>query len=242
MKWLPNDFNFETGAILNFCKPGGKSSFWVVKKVRNLVKTKVGHAGTLDPFAEGVLLICTGRATKQVSRLMDLPKEYIGEIALGVVTDTDDRTGKIINQQEVPELNIEALKNLCRDFVGNIYQVPPMFSAKKLKGKRLYQIARSGKVIERDAKLVHIENIDILSFINAIIKIRINCSKGTYIRALARDIGQKIGCGGHLKSLIRTKIGEYELAESLTLSQFEQILNLGFKNNKQDLFNHLKFI
>ncbi|UCE05812.1 MAG: tRNA pseudouridine(55) synthase TruB [bacterium] len=222
---MEKEFDFEAGAILNFNKPIGKSSFWVVKKVRNAIKTKVGHAGTLDPFAEGVLLLCTGKATKQVSELMELTKEYIGEIELGIETDTDDRTGKMINRQEAPELEQKEFERICKSFIGDIYQVPPMFSAKKINGRRLYQIARKGKVIEREPKLVHIETIDVLSFCSPIAKIKVTCSKGTYIRALARDIGQKIGCGAHLKSLIRTKIGEYAIKDSITLNQFEEILN-----------------
>ena len=230
MNWLHNEFDFEAGAILNFHKPIGKTSFWVVKEVRRHVKTKVGHAGTLDPFAEGVLLICTGKATRQVSRLMDLPKEYIAEIEFGIETDTDDRTGKMINQKKVPELDLIEFEQICKAFVGDIYQIPPMFSAKKMKGRRLYQIARQGKVIVREPKLVHIENIIVVSFNRPIAKIKVTCSKGTYIRALARDVGQKIGCGGHLKSLIRTKIGEYKITNSITLNQFEQILSFGSEN------------
>jgi tRNA pseudouridine55 synthase len=225
MIWLQKEFDFEAGAILNFYKPIGKSSFWIVKKVRNLVRTKVGHAGTLDPFAEGVLLICTGKATKQAASLMSLVKEYVGEVELGIETDTDDRTGKIINQIETPVLSQEEFEQVCNDFVGDIYQIPPMFSAKKMKGRRLYKIARQGKIIERDPKLVHIDRIEVLSFDGQIAKIKVVCSKGTYIRALARDIGQKIGCGGHLKSLVRTKIGEFEVTDSIRLDQFEELLN-----------------
>ena len=225
MIWLEKEFDFEAGAILNFNKPIGKSSFWIVKKVRNLVSTKVGHAGTLDPFAEGVLLICTGKATKQVARLMDLPKEYVGEIELGIETDTDDRTGKVTSEAEVPTLSREELDQVCSHFIGDIYQIPPMFSAKKVKGRRLYKIARQGEVIEREPKLVHIDRIKLLSFDGQMAKIEVACSKGTYIRALARDLGQRIGCGGHLKSLIRTKIGEFDVINSIHLNQFEELLN-----------------
>lgn len=225
MIWLQNEFDFEAGSILNFNKPIGKSSFWVVKQVRNLVKTKVGHAGTLDPFAEGVLLICTGKATKQVTRLMELTKEYVGEVELGIETDTDDRTGKMISQYEIPVLSPKEFERICHDFIGDIYQIPPMFSAKKMKGRRLYQIARKGDIIERQPKLVHVDRIDVLAFNGQIAKINVACSKGTYIRSLARDIGQKIGCGGHLKSLIRTKIGEFDITYSISLNQFADMLN-----------------
>ena len=225
MIWLEKEHDFSAGAILNFYKPIGKSSFWVVKKVRDIVSTKVGHAGTLDPFAEGVLLLCTGKATKQVERLMEMPKEYIGEIEFGIETDTDDRTGKVINETPIPKLSQEKLGQVCNHFTGNIYQIPPMFSAKKIKGRRLYKIARQGGVIEREPKPVHIDRIELLSFDGQVMKIQVTCSRGTYIRALARDIGQKIGCGGHLKSLIRTKIGEFNVINSIRLEQFEELLN-----------------
>lgn len=223
MNWLEKEFDFQAGAILNFNKPTGKSSFWIVKQVRNLIGAKVGHAGTLDPFAEGVLLLCTGKATKQVSKFMDMPKEYVGEIELGTVTNTDDCTGEIVKEQEIPDLDIKIIRETLHDFVGDIYQTPPMFSAKKVQGKRLYKIARTGKVIERKPSFVHLEDIQILSFEIPIIKIKVICSKGTYIRALARDVGEKLGCGGHLKSLIRTKIGKYKIEDSLSLEQFRQI-------------------
>ena len=224
MIWQESEFDFEAGAILNFYKPIGKSSFWVVKKVKSLVNAKVGHAGTLDPFAEGVLLLCTGRATKQAAALMELTKEYVGDVELGSETDTDDLTGKIINQHEVPVLNQAQVQQICNEFVGNIYQIPPMFSAKKVQGRRLYKIARKGGYVERIPKSVYIDRIDLLSFNGQIAKIKVTCSKGTYIRALARDIGHRIGCGGHLRSLIRTRIGGFEAANSISLNQFMELL------------------
>ncbi|MBC8184972.1 tRNA pseudouridine(55) synthase TruB [candidate division KSB1 bacterium] len=221
MIWLEKEFDFKAGAILNFAKPEGKSSFWVVKKVRRIIQTKVGHAGTLDPFASGILLLCTGKATKQVASFMDMPKIYVGEIALGVTTNTDDVTGECVEKKNVPDLNIQEIKDVCNKFVGEINQIPPMFSAKKVQGRRLYKIARTGKVIERKPNLVFIENIEVLSYEKPNIKIKVKCSKGTYIRALARDIGEHIGCGGHLKSLIRTQIGEFKIEDSLNLEQFQ---------------------
>jgi len=225
MIWLEKEFDFKTGAILNFYKPEGKSSFWVVKQVRNIIQTKVGHAGTLDPFASGVLLLCSGKATKQVVSLMELPKIYIGEISLGITTNTDDCTGECVEKKDVPVLKIQEIKDVCNKFVGEIYQIPPMFSAKKVQGKRLYKIARTGKVIERKPNRVFIEKIEILSFEKQSIKIKVKCSKGTYIRALARDIGKQIGCGGHLKSLIRTQIGEFKIGDSLNLDKFQNYVN-----------------
>ena len=225
MIWLQKEYNFEAGSILNFYKPVGKSSFWIVKKIKKLVNTKVGHAGTLDPFAEGVLLICTGKATKQVMKLMDLTKEYIGEVELGIEMDTDDPTGRVISQNEIPKLNQQEFEQICNDFVGNIDQIPPMFSAKKVNGRRLYKIARQGDQIAREPKSVHVDQIDVLSFNGQIAKIKVVCSKGTYIRTLAKDIGQKIGCGGHLKSLIRTKIGKFDIKDSIQLNEFEELLS-----------------
>jgi tRNA pseudouridine55 synthase len=225
MIWLQKEYNFEAGSILNFYKPVGKSSFWIVKKIKKLVNTKVGHAGTLDPFAEGVLLICTGKATKQVMKLMDLTKEYIGEVELGIEMDTDDPTGRVISQNEIPKLNQQEFERICNDFVGNIDQIPPMFSAKKVNGRRLYKIARQGDQIAREPKSVHVDQIDVLSFNGQIAKIKVVCSKGTYIRTLAKDIGQKIGCGGHLKSLIRTKIGKFDIKDSIQLNEFEELLS-----------------
>lgn len=225
MIWLEREFDFAAGAILNFNKPIGKSSFWLVKKIRAIVQTKVGHAGTLDPFAEGVLLICTGKATKQVSVFMEMQKEYIGEIELGITTNTDDPTGEIIEQQPVPGISRDEFKNICDTFVGEIYQVPPMFSAKKVAGKRLYKLARKGTVIERAPKPVKIDTIEVLNFEPPVGKIKVTCSKGTYIRALARDIGEKFGCGGHLKSLVRTRIGNFSIDESLDLISLQQLVN-----------------
>ncbi len=225
MIWLEKEFDFKAGAIMNFSKPVGKSSFWVVNKVKKLILVKVGHAGTLDPFASGVLLLCTGKATKKVISLMDLPKTYVGEVSLGVKTDTDDCTGKCIEKKEVPDLDFIKIKEVCNKFVGDIYQIPPMFSAKKIQGRRLYKIARTGKVIERKPSRVSIEKIEVLSFESPNIKIRVKCSKGTYIRALARDIGEQIGCGGHLKALIRTQIGEFKSEDSLDLEKFQKIIN-----------------
>ena len=225
MIWLQKEYNFEAGSILNFYKPVGKSSFWIVKKIKKLVNTKVGHAGTLDPFAEGVLLICTGKATKLVMKLMDLPKEYIGEVELGIEMDTDDPTGRIISQNEVPRLNQQEFERICNDFVGDIDQIPPMFSAKKVNGRRLYKIAREGDQIAREPKTVYVDRIDVLSFDGQIAKIKVVCSKGTYIRTLAKDIGQKIGCGGHLKSLIRTRIGKFDVKDSIQLNEFEELLS-----------------
>ena len=225
MEWLGEKYDFKSGAILNFNKPIGKTSFWIVKKVRNIINTKVGHAGTLDPFAEGVLILCTGKATKQISCFMNFKKKYVGEIQLGAKTDSDDKTGEVIEEKKVPKLTLKDLECYSKNFIGEISQIPPMYSAKKVNGTRLYKLARAGKVIERKPSLVTVDEFNIISFKDNKIKISITCSKGTYIRSIARDLGETIGCGGYLESLVRTDIGKYNINSSLTLSQFEEIVN-----------------
>ncbi|MFZ5518458.1 MAG: tRNA pseudouridine(55) synthase TruB [Candidatus Zhuqueibacterota bacterium] len=224
MKWLHTEYDFAAGAIVNFHKPVGKSSFWYVRKIHYLIQTKVGHAGTLDPFAEGVLLLCTGKATKQVSELMSLPKEYIGILRLGIQTETDDATGAIVRNAAVPQLSGNDIVQSLEKFVGDVLQIPPMFSAKKVAGERLYHLARKGRIIDRVPKQVHIESIDLISFHENLITICVKCSKGTYIRALARDIGNDLGCGAHLQSLVRTRIGDYCIEDSIDLERFKQLL------------------
>jgi len=224
MKWLHTEYDFAAGAIVNFYKPVGKSSFWYVKKIHHLIQTKVGHAGTLDPFAEGVLLLCTGKATKQASELMALPKEYVGVLRLGIQTETDDATGEIVRNVPVPDLSLTDISRSLEKYVGDVLQIPPMFSAKKIAGERLYHLARKGRIVDRVPKLVHVESIELISFQENQITIRVNCSKGTYIRALARDIGNDLGCGGHLQSLVRTRIGNYSIDDSIDLDRFKQLL------------------
>ena len=225
MEWLGAPYDFSAGAILNIFKPEGKTSFFAVKRVRYLTKTKVGHAGTLDPFASGVLLILTGKATKKSAEFMDLPKWYTGVIELGKRTNTDDVTGEIIEQNDVPELTLSDVESVIQRFIGEIDQIPPMFSAKKVNGKRLYKLARKGVEIERKPHRVNIYELKILQFSNPFLKIEVNCSKGTYIRSLARDIGDAIGCGGFLKSLTRTRVGPYAVEESLKLEKLPDLLS-----------------
>ncbi len=185
---------------------------------------KVGHAGTLDPFANGVLLICTGKATKNVNSLMEFRKEYVGQIFLGAQTDTDDLTGRVIRTSTLPEMDRQVVEEVCRQFIGGIVQIPPMYSAKKVGGRRLYQIARKGGVVERRPQLVTVDSLDILQFDPPMLTIRVICSKGTYIRALARDIGELLNCGAHLHALTRTRIGDYRIEDSLTIEQFTYML------------------
>ncbi|MBN2093674.1 tRNA pseudouridine(55) synthase TruB [candidate division KSB1 bacterium] len=214
--------------ILNLFKAPGWTSFDVVRKITYITRIKkVGHAGTLDPFASGVLLITLGRATKQITRLQELEKEYVCEIQLGTVTDTLDVTGKVIQTFPTHQLDEIQIEKIIQQFVGEIEQVPPQFSAIKIKGKRAYQFAREGKMIELAPRKIQIYGIDILEMQLPIIKLKICCAKGTYIRSLARDIGEKSGCGGFVKSLVRTRIGPYRIEDSLPIERLVQLIAVG---------------
>lgn len=208
------------GKILNLDKPGGWTSFDVVRAVRRSLKIKkVGHAGTLDPFATGVLLVCTGRATKRVPELMGFDKEYEAVIRLGVTTDTMDLTGKVSGTADFAHVTPELIDRVCEEFRGEIEQIPPMFSAIKIKGERLYKKARRGETVDRPPRAVTIHELEVKGYDAPFLSIRVVCSKGTYIRVLAHDIGERLGCGGHLTSLVRTRIGPYEIAEAGQVSE-----------------------
>ncbi len=212
---------FEAGKIININKPAGMTSFAVVRKIRHWTQCKkVGHAGTLDPAATGVLLVCTGKATKQVSQFVDMDKEYEGKIHLGIATDSDDADGTVIEEKEVPELNEAQIEEVLYKFKGRIEQVPPMFSALKHNGKRLYKLARKGKVVERKPREVMIYDIELLSWESPFIQLRVHCLKGTYIRSLARDIGLALQTVAHLTTLQRTRIGDYKVQDAVTLEKF----------------------
>lgn len=217
--------DLKTGKIIPLDKPEGWTSFDVVNKLRGLTKVKkVGHAGTLDPFATGVLLICFAGATKQVNQLMELEKEYEGTLALGTETDSHDVTGKIVAQHAVPELSREQIVQAVKKYTGAIMQIPPMFSALKREGRRLYELARQGEQVDLTPRPVNIYTFDILEVMLPEIRFRVTCSRGTYIRALARDLGRDFGCGAFLKTLRRTRVGEYAVASALSIQQFVERL------------------
>jgi tRNA pseudouridine55 synthase len=221
-------WQFEAGEVLNIFKPSGLTSFDVVRRIRNWSKCrKVGHAGTLDPMATGVLIICTGRATKRVCEIMDLEKEYIGVIELGKSTDTDDYEGKILFQTEVPRFTQDDIITALGQFEGDIYQVPPMYSAIKYKGRKLYQLARQGIVINREPRNVTVYQVTLLDWINPNVRVLVRCSRGTYIRALARDLGIVLKTGGVLKELCRTRIGSFSIKNSLSLKSIEKQIMVG---------------
>ncbi len=212
--------------MLNIFKPPGWTSFDVIKKIRKISKIrKIGHAGSLDPFASGVLLVCFEKETKKVSELMELRKEYECVMEFGTITDTYDSDGKVEETKPVKKYSIEFLEKILPTFVGDIEQIPPMYSAVKHAGVPLYKLARAGKVVERKPKKVTIYSFEILNYENPFLSFRISCSKGTYIRSLAFDFGKKLGCGSYLKSLTRTKIGEHTIEDSLFIGDIGKYFN-----------------
>ena len=213
--------------IINIYKEAGYTSFDVVAKMRGILKIKkMGHTGTLDPDATGVLPVCIGNGTKLVELFSDHEKEYIAELKLGVATDTQDLSGEILKTSPV-EVSCEEIREAILSFVGEYMQLPPMYSAVKVNGKKLYELAREGKEVERKARLVSFREIEILSMELPVVKIRVVCSKGTYIRTLCNDIGEKLGCFGAMKSLVRTRVGRFKLEEAITLEELEQYRDAG---------------
>ncbi len=183
---------------------------------------KVGHAGTLDPFATGVLLICFAGATKKVSELMALEKEYVATIELGKRTDTDDVTGAVIFEKPFAQVSRALLGSALEKYRGEFYQTPPAYSAVKVKGQRLYKLARAGKTIDVCPRLVKIHDLQIEHFSLPEITLKIICSRGTYIRALARDLGDDLGCGAFVRTLCRTRVGSYRLETAMRIADFER--------------------
>ena len=206
--------------IININKPAGWTSFDVVKKVRGIIKEKkVGHAGTLDPFAEGVLVLGTGPDTKKLTDITMANKTYWAELTLGKATDTQDRDGKIIAEEVVPELTKETIAAVLASFDGPQEQIPPMYSAKHVNGQRLYKLARKNKTVERAPVRIFIEQISLLDYIEPVITFNVTCSKGTYVRVLGADIAAKLGTVGHLTALTRTSVGAYHIADATTIEE-----------------------
>jgi tRNA pseudouridine55 synthase len=208
--------------ILNLNKPIGWTSFDVVKKIRGIVKEKkVGHGGTLDPFAEGVLIIGTSKDTKNLTAITQMDKEYETVIKIGETTGTLDTESEVTLRKNIPILNRTLIKDILESFLGKTLQTPPMFSAKKVNGKRLYTLARKNIVIERDPVEINIKKISLLSFTKDSISISVTCSKGTYIRVLGKDIAERLNTVGYLTSLTRTRVGSYLIKDSLSIEQLE---------------------
>jgi len=217
----PQNLDFDSGQILLVDKPVDWTSFDVVNKIRRLLKVKkVGHAGTLDPLATGLLIICTGKKTKEISRFQDQKKKYQGIISLGKTSPSMD-LGTEVSETVLPDdLNGEKILAVRNKFLGNIEQVPPMYSALKHKGKRLYKLAREGKEVERSPRQVEIYSFKITEINLPDVHFEISCSKGTYIRVIADDFGRELGCGGLLNLLRRTGIGDFEVEDAIDLDEF----------------------
>ncbi|MBR5332899.1 MAG: tRNA pseudouridine(55) synthase TruB [Muribaculaceae bacterium] len=225
-------FNPLEGEILYIDKPLHWTSFDAVKRVRSIMsrrlkikKIKVGHAGTLDPLATGVMIVCTGKATKRIDELQAHTKEYVATIALGATTPSYDLETEIDATYPTEHITREMVEEVLKKFTGRIEQVPPAFSACKIDGKRAYKMARKGKEVELKAKILVIDEIELLEYSQQSIVVRVVCSKGTYIRALARDIGAALNSGGHLTALRRTRVGDVKVEECLTVEQAVEMLN-----------------
>lgn len=215
--------------ILNIYKEKGYTSHDVVAKLRGILKTKkIGHTGTLDPDAQGVLPVCVGRATKLCDMLTDKDKAYETVMLLGKTTDTQDITGSVLSESELGEdITIEKVTEVINSFVGEYMQVPPMYSALKVNGKKLYELARSGIEVERKARKVYIHSIEIKDISLPRVTMTVNCSKGTYIRTLCHDIGETLGVGGCMEELLRIKSGQFEINDSMKIDDVKKYVDDG---------------
>ncbi len=226
------EFDFNNGEILLIDKPLTWTSFDVVNKIRRIIshkttsgKIKVGHAGTLDPLATGLLIVCTGKFTKRIHEFQNLDKEYTGEFRLGATTPSFDSETEIDNRHETAHLTDELLIITARSFIGTQDQEPPLFSAVKVEGERAYLKARRRESVKLTPRKITIKEFELTSIDLPVLTFRVVCSKGTYIRALARDFGHALKSGAYLTQLTRTKIGEYSLKKAITIEQFEHELN-----------------
>lgn len=225
--------DFLKGSVLPFDKPFEWSSFDVVNKVRILLQNKfrykwlkVGHAGTLDPLATGLVILCTGNATKDITRFSTMEKEYIATICLGKSTPSFDLETEPDQTYPTEHITLELILKILPRFKGKIEQVPPIFSAKKLNGKRAYEFARKGKEIELQPNIVFIREIELIEYNKPVVVLRIKCGKGTYIRSLARDFGKALDSGAHLIALRRISIGDYKVSDAFTMQGFEEKIKL----------------
>ena len=212
--------------IINVNKPLGITSHDVVYKLRKLLNIKkIGHTGTLDPDAQGVLPMCIGKGTKLAELLTATDKQYLAELTLGAITDTQDKSGNILETFSV-NVDEEKIHSAVMNFIGEIEQIPPMYSAIKIDGKKLYELAREGKTVERKPRTVTVKNIQIeeIDLTRNTVTMLVDCTKGTYIRTLCEDIGKALGCGGYMSALTRTKSGRFDIENAYTLSQIEEML------------------
>ena len=220
MEQAPNKNTFEEGQVLLINKPLEWTSFDVVRKIRNTIKIKkVGHAGTLDPLATGMLILCTGKFTKRINEYMAQEKEYTGTITLGATTPTYDLESEPTDLKDYSSVTPEQLQEIARQYTGELLQVPPMHSAIKKDGKRVYELARKGQTIELDPRKITIKEFEITNIEMPVVHFRVVCSTGTYIRSLANDVGKAAGCGAYLSSLCRTRIGAFTLNKAMTMDE-----------------------
>jgi tRNA pseudouridine55 synthase len=210
--------------VLLVDKPPGLTSHDVVARLRHRLRIRqIGHAGTLDPLATGLLVILVGRATKISQYLMSLDKEYEGTMEFGKVTDSHDADGEVLETHPVPAITEGELRTVMQGFLGDQYQTPPMFSAKKIKGVPLYKLARKGQEVEREPRFIHVHAFDLLTFTLPTITFRLQCTKGTYVRTIAHDLGRKLGCGAMLAALRRTGSGQFRVADATALADFDTL-------------------
>ena len=209
--------------IINIDKPIGWSSFDVVKKIKNITKhKKVGHGGTLDPFASGVLIIGTESDTKKLTGITNSDKAYEAQLELGKTTNTLDSEGEIVDTKQTPELDSDIIKSVLNKFLGKQKQKPPMYSAKKYKGVRLYKLARKNIEVERKDVDISIHNIELVDYNKNIVRFVVECSKGTYVRVLGKDIAKKLDTIGYLSALKRTKVGDFLISDSVSIDGFQE--------------------
>ena len=234
---LKKAYDFLNGEVLLFDKSLDWTSFDLVQRVRNslcrkmgIKKMKVGHAGTLDPLATGLMILCTGKATKQIESFQQEEKEYLATLKLGATTPSFDMETEEDSISDFSHVTRQQFEEVLNSFLGEINQVPPVFSAVKVNGKRAFEYARNGKDLELQPKKIVISNIDVEKFNLPEVKIRVVCSKGTYIRALARDLGEKLNCGAYLTGLRRTRIGGFRVEDALDMDFFLRNLNIAETN------------
>jgi len=217
--------DYEAGQVMLFDKPYGWTSFDLVRKVRGLIRIKkIGHAGTLDPLATGLMILCTGKFTKRINEFMGQEKEYISEVALGAITPTYDLESEPTDHKNWESITDVDLELALEKFRGPILQIPPAHSAIKVGGKRVYELARAGKEVKLEPRPVTIRELEVMKRVENLITLRVVCTTGTYIRSLANDLGQALGCGAYLSGLVRTRIGEQLLTQSMRIDEFEQTI------------------
>lgn len=232
---MTEGFDFKNGETLLFDKPYGDSSFSVVNRVRGIIKRKlkvknikVGHAGTLDPLATGLLVICTGKMTKNITTIQDAEKEYTGTITVGSTTPSFDLETEVDRTFPTEHITDEMIRSAAAGFEGEYDQMPPIFSAKQVDGKRAYHLARKGKEVKLEPKRITIREFEIVNIDREDglkVDFRVSCSKGTYIRSLAHDLGKALNSGAHLSALRRTRIGEYDVNDAITADQFQFLIH-----------------